>query len=547
MATLIETLAERTAAQRGPIPGDKPAGTDVTFDPDFERVKGEIDKLTGLAGAQPSWREVIETGERLLATKAKDMRLAAWVAVSKMHLSGWLGFAEGLSVYHALIKDFWEAMFPELKRARGRANLHSWLGDQVAAYFDGKDPTAAEADAVKACDELLTEIDSMLGDKLGDLYAGPGKLRNLMRDKVRALPVVAPPPPPAPPPVSQAAPSAPRREAAAPPPPAAAAAAPVAAPVAVSAPVMGGDPIQVADACSNTLMEVAVALRAQNPAAPLAYRFLRIGMWMGLEVPPQTEDGHATVLRAPEDDERRALEGMVAAGNWLGLLNAAEEAAQNRYFWLDLHRFSAQALDRLGPHFIAAREMLGKEVVAQLLKFPTLVDLTFSDGTPFADAGTRSWLEEEAKKWGVGGGGGGASAATAEDEELAARMESAKELVASGKVSDALALASALAARGADARARFRGQLAVARMASEAGKAEIARPLLEALTRDIDRHRLEAWEPSACADVYALLLSSLRQLNRVEEKNAEWVQREAQIFDKLCRLAPAVALKIAGG
>ena len=48
MTTLLETLVEKTAALRAPFPGDAPSGEDIGFDPEFEVVKGEIDKLSSL-------------------------------------------------------------------------------------------------------------------------------------------------------------------------------------------------------------------------------------------------------------------------------------------------------------------------------------------------------------------------------------------------------------------------------------------------------------------------------------------------------------------
>jgi type VI secretion system protein VasJ len=299
-------------------------------------------------------------------------------------------------------------------------------------------------------------------------------------------------------------------------------------------------------------MEVAAAIRAKDAATPLSYRYQRVGLWMALESLPSTEDGKTTLLGAPGEDVVNPLNQLLSAGNWLGLLNAAEDLTSQYYFWLDPHRYAALALEKLGSNFITAREMLCKEVMSLLIKFPNLVELTFSDGTPFADAATKQWIDDEAKKLGVGGGGGGAgaAAASAEDQELAARMEQARELVSTGKVPDGLALATALASRAADARMRFRGNLTVARMALDANKPDIARPMLESMLAQIDKHALEEWEPLTCAWIYGFLLSSYKSLNRPKEgvePNPHWVKRESEVFDKLCKLDPAAALKIAGG
>jgi hypothetical protein len=52
---------------------------------------------------------------------------------------------------------------------------------------------------------------------------------------------------------------------------------------------------------------------------------------------------------------------------------------------------------------------------------------------------------------------------------------------------------------------------------------------------------LDVWEPSRCVPVYAALLSALRAINPpiVDAKHLE-----ASIIDKLCRLDPALAVRL---
>ena len=45
MAELRETLAEKIAPLKAPIPGGEPQGIDASYEPEFEEVKAEIDKL----------------------------------------------------------------------------------------------------------------------------------------------------------------------------------------------------------------------------------------------------------------------------------------------------------------------------------------------------------------------------------------------------------------------------------------------------------------------------------------------------------------------
>jgi type VI secretion system protein VasJ len=182
---------------------------------------------------------------------------------------------------------------------------------------------------------------------------------------------------------------------------------------------------------------------------------------------------------------------------------------------------------------------------------PSIVGLTFSDGTPFADSGTKSWLEDEAKRWGgAAGPSAAASLASAEDEEVAKRLSEAQKMVTEGKVAEGLATALALSERSPDGRTRFRARLAVGRMALEGSKPELARPLLEHLVGEAERHHLEAWEPALCVTLYASLLVATREVSRgsgnAKGSAPELAARERLLFDKLCLLDPASAIKLSG-
>ena len=528
MATFLETLAERTAAQRGPIAGDTPVGADMSFDPDFERVKAELDKLTGMTGGQPNWREVVGITDKLLGEKTKDLRLATWGTVGKMNLRGWVGLAEGVSVYHALIKEFWPTMFPDAKRARGRANLFTWMGDQIAAFFETKDVTLSDGDAVRGADELLNEIDSMLAEKLGDVHPGPGKLRGLMRDKVRAIPE---PPPPPPEDTGQGDGSADQQ----------------ASDQTNEASGGGGIAItSLADidqgllGCAQALVTGARVLREADITNPIAYRLQRLGIWLNVHAAPQNNGG-ATDVYGFDGGVLGQLSEFVSTEQWDPLLRAAEEATAASPFWFLPHRCVAMAMDKLGGAYAAARQTVGREVAAFASRLPALLSLSFNDGAPFADPETRAWVQEEQKKF---GGAGGNAAADKEDEELAKRFDAAREMVRGGSVGDGLALALALANRGADARMRFRAQLSVARLALDANKPAIAKPLLEMLLTQAEQHHLEIWEPGLCATLYSDLLLSLR--SAPGEKSPEAIQKEAFVFDKLCRFDPAAAMRLSG-
>lgn len=529
--------AERFAA---PISADAPSGADVAYDVEFESIKTEIDKLTSVSGGQPAWRDVVAKSEPILETRSRDLRLLAWSTVGRLHVSGVDGLAQGLAILHCVTKSQWDTLFPPIKRAKARGNLIDWMNEQVVSGLQELVPTASNGDAIRAVQSLYGEIDSTLSDKLGDAYGGLSSLRSLLRDKVRSIPETPAPVAVAaePVPTSLASSSTPIVPA-----PATAAYAPAAS---ISLPAMpsvsGAGGVGTAlNSLGEGLTSIARHMRSSDPANASAYRFNRMGLWLSLSDAPPAEDGQ-TRIRAPGDDLRRQLDTKVSSEQWLDLLNAAEDFSEQYIFWLDLHRYVAMAMDRLGALFMEARKSLAKEVVTFLQRLPAIRNLAFSDGSPFADSATQLWLDEAISAF----GGGGGTAATAskvseEDEELERRFIEARELVTGGKVAEGIGLAAQLAPRAADERRRFRGRLTVAELALIGGKPDVGRPILEGLLKEIDKRKLEDWEPELCAKAVGTLAATYRALGTDVDRALL-----IPVQSRLCRLDPVAALKWSG-
>lgn len=538
MSELVEKLKADAELLAGNIPGDAPSGVDISYEPEFDFVRGEIDKLTAMAGETPNWAQIISQGEIILKERSKDMRLVSWMAVARMKRDGLEGAAAGLAGVAAVCKAHWDTMFPPLKRAKARGNLAGWLGDQILADFTEYVPVAKDKAAFEALEATFNEVDEILSEKLGENYEGMGPIRSFLRDKMRMIPAEAPAPAPAVQPTAGAA--APQPNAA----PVAAAPAPMATPAAPAV-TPGGDVLPALRALGKSIVEAARHLRQADPSSAWAYRLARTGIWLAVKQPPPAEGGK-TKIPPPQPNDVNRLKSQFESQQWSELVASAEGMMGQFLFWLDLHRMIAVALDQQGARYEDAKKAVVSSVLAFLESHPQLLDLSFSDGTPFADEGTRTWLEEEQQKLGVGGGGGGPATSAQLDEEeqqLRERFQEAREMVLSGKVGEGLGLAIQLSRRSADARSRFRARLETAHLALKAGKPELARPLLDGLVVEAETHGLEHWEPGLCSDLYTALLKA-RQGSKGDAENSQ-VQTDTTIFDRLCRLDPSAAMKVA--
>jgi type VI secretion system protein VasJ len=531
---LIEDVASYTAPFCEPIQGESPTGQDLSHDQEFEEVKQEIDKLSSVSGAQPNWSMVVVVGEELLRNRTKEFRLLVWIAVAKFHTTGILGLVQGLALLRDVSARFWDDMHPGLKRKRARANLLGWLSEQAEAklgsYQQGN-LKQTDAEPLGAIESIYTELDTFYRDKLAELYPGMGTLRSTAREKLRLIPEEkkAPPPPPA----GAAAPAGDAPPGA--PPPQAGSA--LTAPIQVSSPE---DAERAVLALGKNLREIARTLRHGDPAQAWSYRLHRVGLWLPVRQLPPVQEGK-TRLPAPAADDRKRLERLHSAAQWMDLIEAAETLSSQYLFWLDPHRYLAQAMEQLGALFMQALEMVTSEVGGFCRRVSGVAQAKFNDGTPFADPATEAWLEEHSK---TGSGGGGSKAIEAEDAEIAKRFEEARELVKKGRVPDGLGLATQLASRGQDARTRFKARLEIAQMALLGGQPKMAFAITASLVGEAEQHQLEVWEPSLCAQMYSTQVSCLRSLDPKERAAAG---DEGALFAKLSRLDPVAALRLSSG
>ena len=110
-----------------PVSKEKPTGSDVRYDPLFEELQAEVDKLSSpTATGTLDWGKVAKASAAILSGKSKDLLVAGYLAVSLIHTRKDEGLAVGLRLFRDLLENFWEDLFPPKARMRGR------LGDGIA-------------------------------------------------------------------------------------------------------------------------------------------------------------------------------------------------------------------------------------------------------------------------------------------------------------------------------------------------------------------------------------------------------------------------------
>ena len=115
-----------------PVPGENPAGTSLLYaglHGEIREARRSEDDL-GQAGWKPAdWWRVFQLTTEALATKTKDLQVAAWLAEAMVKLHGFAGLRDAFKLLRGLHERFWDTLYPEIDEdgLEARANAIAYM------------------------------------------------------------------------------------------------------------------------------------------------------------------------------------------------------------------------------------------------------------------------------------------------------------------------------------------------------------------------------------------------------------------------------------
>lgn len=458
--------------------------------------------------SQPDWHKVIEVSEQLLRRQSKDLRVTVWLTWALHQRESFAGLLAGLGMLCHLCDRHWSIVYPAKNRTRAAA--FAWLvlrleslSAQIVSLHD-------QQPLHRALLERLAHLDELLSSHLGD---DAPLLLSIRRQWDQRLEHTAPGDP-ADAQLSGVVAQANR------------------ATTQLLRAELSLDSEKDAHKWLRSLQEQARPLCAwwlrQNATDLRALRLNRTLMWMTLISYPQADTERITTLRGPAPDKLKRYREWLAQGQYADLLLELEASLAGAMFWFDGLHMVWQCLEALQAPL--AMSELEVSFALLLQRLPDLPEFRFHDGSPFADAGTRTWIAlqvrphrqppetlceaADAQPWEV--------ALQALQPRL--RKEGLKAVVHELKQ-------GLHGARGD--RERFYWRLAQARLCVQAGKHELAKIQLDQLDLELQRTGLDRWEPELALHVAQLLhrcCDLVPQSHAVRERKED-THRRLCLFD----------------
>lgn len=498
-----------------PISEGTPAGDDPAYDDNFQLMREEVNKLSGIDTGL-----ICALSENLLTHHSKDIRTATFYLWARLHRDGESGLAEGLELLAGLMHRFAGQLHPH--RDRSRKAALEWLGsgrmlDSLSLYPEVELPTLQRiAGALALIEEATAHEEEGARPQLTPLYQA---LEIRLAQCGGAGSVV------------------PQNSGGENHPPGQASSAPSSPMTAVTS---GRDLLE------QTKL-LAGFLRDQPEGWLAGHHMMKSVRWDTLTQLPPLDASGRTRLTPPKPDNRAHLKRLYLQQSWLELLEQTDSLFSQgiNHLWLDVQWYTWQALLKTDNDTLRA-DIVRQDLKGLLSRLPGLESLAFNDGTPFADEVTRNWISQHVMDNLNGWQADPVSTVVTPDSDILALEPEALAKADSDGVEASLTWLQTRPGI-VSARDRWLIRLLMARVAEQYGKNEMSLYLLGELDNGAQRITLQQWCPDLLFEVKARRLKLLRMKAARSETDKNRLQPDMDtLLNGLIAIDPARASVLCG-
>ncbi|SCC54841.1 type VI secretion system protein TssA [Kosakonia oryziphila] len=493
-----------------------PTGEDPGYDDDFQRIREEVNKLSGIDTGL-----ICTLAEKLLTNTAKDIRVATYYCWARLHQDGEAGFAEGLELLAGLLQRYGMQLHPQ--RDRSRKAALEWLAGTRVLDCLSLYPEVVREDAQRTTGALLLIRDSLETEPEASRPELNALYRALESRLMKGGGVDAVVPQNA---SSQtgAQPSSHVTESDAP---------------MLNRITSGQDLLAQARTLTGYLRE-------QPDGWLAAHRLMKSLRHDTLHSIPAPDAQGKTRIEPPRADQRAMLKRLYLQQNWSEIMEQADSAFSRgaNHLWLDLQWYIHQALMKSGQDILA--DIIAADLKGLLRRLTGLETLAFNDGTPFADEVTLNWINQSVLDDMSGWRDEPVSAASMGDNDILALEPEALEKADSEGLDATLHWLQTRP--GTDStKDRWLLRLLMARVAEQKGKNELALHLLGELDGAAQSITLTQWTPALLFEVKSRRLRLLRMKAARSETDKSRLQPEMDLLlSGLIALDPASSAVLCG-
>ena len=507
-----QTRTENWQPWLAPISATHPTGEDPGYDDDVQRIREEVNKLSGIDTAR-----ITSLTEQLLTDVTKDIRVMTFYLWARLHQQGEMGLAEGLELLAAALRRYGNALHPQ--RPRSRQAALTWLGSGRMLDSLSLWPEVSLRSVRRICGALLLISDALDEEEKPLLLPLVRALETRLaqhgvESNTTALHA------------AHQALSADTQST------------PVSAALA---------PVNSGEALKSQAKLLAKFMREQPGGWLSAHHLMKSVRWDTLSQLPALDGSGNTRLLAPKPDQRAHLKRLYLQQSWLELLELTDTLFSQaiNHLWLDLQWYASEAISRSGMDSSLVT-IIEQDLNGLLLRLPGLEVLTFSDGTPFADEVTLNWISQRVRNEPGYPEPETLFAGSPVDSDVLSYESEALEKAETEGIETALLWLQQRPGVHA-VREQWLLRLIMARLCEQFGRQEMALHLLGELHAQAATLTLSQWSPELLFDVRARRLKLLRvKAARTESERVRLLPEMEALLAGLIAIDPARTAVLCG-
>lgn len=495
--------------------GDNGFGEDPRYSEQFLQIKQEIDRLS-----DADFELVLKLSREVLISVGKDLRVAGYLLMSTLYCRGISELPDAITAYRMILDKLWDGCFPLKESARKQA--YAWLNsDRMDTFIQQQNGEAASLEQLQ---HLRTEIDLLnkqarqrMGDDAPQWTRINAWIDGFLKEKLaqrnsreqeqkeQAQKQSQ----------TQSAQEEHLRQ------------------------LTGSDAPLTESRAEQQIGKIVTFYRERGERAQ-AVALSRALRWGGL-LPPPNEAGVTRIppFRETALNELAALQTSGAGPDQVFGLCENLLMEPGGQWCMDLQHVAYRTLVNLNDS--ASIHVLEAELKSLLKRCAGLADLCYAGRAPFANEITKEWLNGLATET---PSENEEQPLNAEDGEIKKITIEASKACTGGNLVAGLEVLKELPS--SNGRQRFVRRLEEAKLCLKTKHIEMAKPMLEALDREITRTDLSSWEPNMAIAVWRLQLKlialELPKANSTQQQDLK--TRVEEINASICIADPFEAARM---
>lgn len=346
-----------------PISAQAPAGQRLVDDPLFEFVEEQMMKVGSLSHGSIQWEEVEHSVVQLLAEKTKDIKLLAILLQCLHHDITPSRWVVSFEVFGDFVAHFWSLSYPA-PGERGNLPRRKFYSQMSQRFLTA----SKQVNYAQFSDESKAALQTAVQQwriALDAAQLGQDEVTKQLERSVEQGVKTAPPPS-----VESTNTTS-------------------VTPASSSSTALPSLDSSSDKATKDTLFKVAGFLAEQDLAMPLSIRLKRFALWGNITSVPDHNPQGVTLLRGMSVDRIRDYQAQLAHAD-LALWRKVEQSLTMAPFWFEGQWMSFQIAQQLDQSSWC--DAIVQECAAFLARLPSLLQLSFKDGSPFVSDEVKAWL-----------------------------------------------------------------------------------------------------------------------------------------------------------